>query len=497
MALADALAVIAPEHSRADARELLAGARRSQAEWRRHAITDRLAMIAAVRDRLANNASALAAAIERRPLQDSLTGEILPLLEACRYLERHAARLLRPQKSRGRFGIWLSGVQLEIEREPFGTVLIVGPSNYGLMLPGIQALQAIVAGNAVILKPAPGSRQILERFVALLEQSGLPTGLVTVTDEAIGIVAELIDAGVDKLVFTGSSTTGRKLLQQATDAMLPATVELSGWDACIVLESADLDRVARAIAFAMNFNAGETCLAPRRILLPRSMRDDLISRLGDYLAESGPIDFARASRNIAQQLIADAVSRGAHLACGELRSTGPVGPVLLTEVSADMPIFTTEVFGPIALMTAVDDSAAAIRLANCTRYALGATVFGHRAEATEIARRLDAGLVMINDTIVPAAHPAVPIAPRRGSGFGSTRGADGLLEFTRPKALLVNRSRKPAHLNSLTADTSSADMVRLLSAYIRSAYRRRLSDRIRAAFGSVSALIGVLRSEKN
>ena len=470
----------------------LSQARQAQRQWNALPIDARLAVIRQFRDRLAAESGAIARSIDQRPAVESLSGEILPLLESCRYLEEQAARVLRLERRRRRSAAWLRGITVDVAHEPYGVVLIIGPANYGLMLPGIQTLQALVAGNAVVIKPAPGSREILERFAAILATSGLPAGLLTVADESIETANQLIGGGVDKVIFTGSGSVGRSVLQRASESLVPAIVELSGWDACVVLESADLQRTARAIAFAMRFNNGQTCLAPRRILVQPRQRDALVANLIAELRAGGRAEFSPTDFSAVIELAEDALRRGARLAYGEIWADSVTGPLLLTDITEAMPIFATEVFGPIALITEVADTADAVLQANGTPYALGATVFGSKAEALDVAAQLNAGVVMINDAVVPAAHPELPIAARGASGFGATRGPEGLLAFTRPKSIVINASRRPMHLQPAN-DLDEA----MLGAYIQAAYRINWFNRARAAFAAFSAVRGRRREEKN
>jgi acyl-CoA reductase-like NAD-dependent aldehyde dehydrogenase len=476
---------------RRDAGRLLADARVARRLWNEQSVAARIAVLRSFRGRLAAQSRALAVMIDKRPVRDSLTGEILPLLEACRYLERHAARVLRARRSRARTGVWLRGTSVEIRREPYGTVLIIAPSNYGLMLPAAQALQALVAGNAVLIKPAPGCSAVLERFVGLLGESGLPAGLLAITDESIETAGELLRGLVDKVVFTGSSAAGQAVLSTAAEYLVPATLELSGWDACIVLESADLERAAQSIAFALVFNGGETCMAPRRILIGPERHDELVSRLVTLLGRAEPAAFAPATARPARELVEDALARGASIATGRLHPEGVSGPMLLTGVDASMPVFSTEAFGPIALVTPFDGIADAIGKANGTPFRLGATIFGDERAARRIARSLDVGVVMINDAVVPAAHPAVPLAARGASGFGTTRGTEGLLAFTRPKAIVGNRARRPLHLGP----RSSADEA-LIEAYIGAAHGHRWRQRVAAAVAAIRTLRNRIEEKK-
>ncbi|MBN1240449.1 MAG: aldehyde dehydrogenase family protein [Gammaproteobacteria bacterium] len=477
------IARLEPQPDVVGASELLERARRAGADWRRLSVAARVAVLRRFRHRLAADSLQLACRIRCRPVADTLTGELLPLLEACRFVEKRAESLLRPVRCRYRAGIWLRGTTVRVSREPYGTVLIVGPSNYGLMLPGIQALQALAAGNAVIVKPAPGTREALDELRKLLEVSGLPEGLLTISDESVATAEALIDGPIDKLVFTGSSAAGRSVLERAAANLVPATLELSGWDACIVLDSADIERAARAIAFALSFNSGRTCLAPRRILVSRCRYRSLIDRLTALLDRIGPVAFDPAGARAAGKSIAAAIEGGARLVSGALQPDGVTGPAVLVGVDRDQAIFNTEVFGPVAIVMAFDDPARAVATANATPYRLGATLFGSPQQTRALVPDLDAGVVMVNDAIVPAAHPALPIAARGASGHGATRGAEGLLEFTRPKAVASSTARRPLHLEPPLPQAEP-----VLAAYIEAAYGKNWVKRTRAAWRALVAL---------
>lgn len=466
-----------------DAAALLAEARLAQTGWRRTSVRERLAVIARSRDRLAANAGDLARALDQRPVAQTLSGEILPLLASCRHLERHAARVLRTRRARGWPGFWLAGVSVEIWREPFGVVLIVAPSNYPLMLAGVQALQALAAGNAVIVKPAPGARALTQRLASLLAASGLPQGVLQVADESIETVEALLALRVDKLVFTGSSDSGKAALMRAGESLVPAVAELSGWDACLVLDGADVERAAATIDLALRFNGGRTCLAPRRVIAEKAVYARLVAALERRLSGAAGVEIDAKLVERLAMAVAEAERQGARVIRGRVTDGRAHGPCIVADVEPRMPIFGTELFGPVALVTRAEDARHAVDLANATHFALGASVFGPVRAAREAADLLDAGVVTINDAVVPVAHPELPLAPRRGSGFGTTRGREGLLEMTRPKAVAINRARRPLHL-ALRGDPPPE----LLQAYIEAAYRRGAAARLGALAAAGRAL---------
>ncbi len=315
-----------------EAQRLVKRAAAAQPTWAALGLVARLEVVARFRARLAAEAGSLAASIDCRPQAETLAAEILPLLECCRFLERRAAAVLR-SKRRRHAPLWLRGTAVETVREPFGTVLIVAPSNYGLMLAAVQALHALTAGNAVIVKPAPGSAEVLERFAALLAASGLPDGTLTIAAASPQIARSLLASGVDKLVFTGSSATGRQLLAAAAENLVPATLELSGWDACIVLDDADVERVAVALTFSLTLNSGRTCVAPRRVIAARETCDAL-ERLVGAAAGRQPVAFDSRSAALVPAFVEDALRKGARLVSGPANDAArAVGPLILAGVT--------------------------------------------------------------------------------------------------------------------------------------------------------------------
>jgi acyl-CoA reductase-like NAD-dependent aldehyde dehydrogenase len=235
------------------------------------------------------------------------------------------------------------------------------------------------------------------------------------------------------------------VLARAAAHLVPAALELSGWDACIVLDDARLDRVADALVFTLRSNRGETCVAPRRVIIETAQATELEERLRERLRREAEQPFDRRVAASAAALIRDAVAMGARLAAGRVEAGEVTGPVVLADVTSEMTIFSTEVFAPLLQISVVDGPDEAVALANRGEHALGASIFGSARRARAIALRLRAGLVTINDVVAPLADPEVPLAARGASGFGVTRGAEGLLAMTRPKAVTEPRSRFAPH----------------------------------------------------
>lgn len=422
----------------------------TKSSWSEGEIGGRLSIVRRIRHRLAAGADDLVRDLATRPgrgASESLSAEILPLAEACRFLEREAARLLAPRRL-GRRGrpVWLFGVEAEVRREPFGSILIVGPSNYPLLLPGVQALQALAAGNAVLVKPAPGCAAPMERLAGWLKEAGLPDGLFRVLDESPDAVAGAIAAGIGKLVLTGSAGTGRAVAGQLANALVPSTMELSGNDAVFVLPGADVALVARALAFGLRFNGSATCIAPRRVFVPRALAAELEDALRRAVAAIPPATVPLPVRRRLDGLVHAAVAEGARVLGALPGDADPaMAPLILADARPDMALLREELFAPVLSLVPVRDLDEALEGAARSPYALGASVFGPEAVACALAGRLDVGTVTVNDLIVPTADPRVPFGGRRASGWGVTRGAEGLLEMTRVKTVSVRRGRRHPH----------------------------------------------------
>jgi acyl-CoA reductase-like NAD-dependent aldehyde dehydrogenase len=447
--------------------DAVAASRIAASGWRRLDVGARLAVIGRARRLIGARAVALAASVgDRRPLADTLAAEVLPLAEAARFLERRAARVLAPRRL-GWVGrpLWLAGVASEIRRDPLGAVLILAPANYPLFLPGAQLFQALAAGNAVCVKPAPGCAGPMLALAALLSEAGLPDGVLRVLDDTMRTGVAASRAGFDHIVLTGSAETGRAVLTAAAATLTPATVELSGNDAVFVMPGADLALVVACLAYGMRLNHGATCIAPRRVFVPRAMTADFEARLVPALAALPTPSVPPAIAARLEALAAEAVAMGAR------RLPGPV--VVLADAAPSMRLLREDVFAPWLALVAVDDMAEAVAAAALCPYALGASVFGPAAAALALAAVVPAGSVCVNDLIVPTADPRLPFGGHGASGFGVTRGAEGLLAMTRVRAISARRGWLRPHLDP----KQSADAGRMagLVAVLHGGWRAKLA----------------------
>jgi acyl-CoA reductase-like NAD-dependent aldehyde dehydrogenase len=486
------------EQPTADVREIetsvedeVARARHAQTAWAAKPLKERLAVIRRARRLLPSVASQWDRLIHahRRKPGETLGLEVVPTADALRFLERYAAKVLKPR----RYGawlrpVWLTGVVAEVRREPFGVILVIGPSNYPLFLPAVQAAQALAAGNSVVLKPGTGGGPIAQAFAELMYAAGLDRDLLRVLPETPAAGERAIDAGVDKVLLTGSARTGAAVLSKLAPRLIPATLELSGCDAVFVRQDANLDVVTRALRFGFRLNHGETCIAPHRVFVARPLAEELKKRLAQA-AETEAYESRTSAARAAAGLIADATRRGARvIAGGALPDQQGITPTVVTNVTVDMPLLQEDLFAPVVSVLEVNDDNEALEAAAKCPYALGSTVFGEIAGARALAERVHAGGVVINDMVAPTADPRLPFGGRGKSGFGVTRGVEGLMEVTTLKAVSIRKGGADWHL-----DPPQANDYQFFETYLRATNSSSLRGWLSAWCSLIPLMIQRLR----
>lgn len=443
----------------------------AQRMWANTPLSRRLKLLRTFRDLLAQHGARIAecsAEPRGRPTEESLTAEVIPLADACKFLEREARRILAPRKL-GRRGrpLWLSGMTAEVRREPLGVVLVIAPSNYPVFIPGVQILQALAAGDAVLIKPGAKGARAAQALAELLHHAGLDHRLLQVLPESPESAAGAVRGGVAKVLLTGSAQTGAAVQSMLAPMLIPATMELSGCDAVFVRADADLDLAVRALTFGQRLNNGATCIAPRRIFVHQSVATEFEGRLAAALQGERATSEPLALKPELQRILNDALAQGAHLLSGKLLHTGDcIPPLVVAGASTSMRLLHEDMFAPIMSLVTVTDDLEALEKARQCPYALAATVFTRdECAARELSHRIHAGLVVVNDMIVPSADPRIPFGGRSRSGFGVTRGPEGLLEMTAQKVVAIQCSRFLPHF-----DPAKAGDAELFSNYLLAAH---------------------------
>ena len=448
-----------------------------QGRWAAMTLNERLRVLRAARQQMAARAEEFTTAISpllARNKADTLATELLPLLAGCKFLERDAKRVLAPRRL-GRSGrpLWLIGVMSEVHRVPLGHVLVIGPSNFPLFIPGSHVLQALAAGNRVTWKPGVGGGTVAQLMASILEEAGLPNGVLAVTDESVQAAQSALAELPDKVIFTGSSKTSQSILTELAETSTPAVVELSGADAIVVAPTADLQQVARAVAFGLRLNGGAVCMSPRRLFATPTTMSALRPLLYAELAKVPAVALDARTSDRLREMLDEAVSGGAEI-YGTLK-TNEHQPLLVNRATATMSIARSDIFAPVlSLIEAESMMHVSMLYAQCP-YALTVSIFCDRSgekKARVLGKMLNAGTVLINDIIAPTADPRVPFGGRGASGYGVTRGAEGLLEMTAAKVLLIRRGGVMLHL-----DPTSDEDVTMFAGLIRTMHGKGLATR--------------------
>jgi len=467
----------------ADVRGMIAAAGAAQTAWAGLPLRARLAVLRKFRELLAERSDVLVDAMGHLPRTraELLTSEVVPLGAAVKFLEKKAAAILG-EKRLGWLGrpFWVGATRSTVRRVALGRVMIIGPSNYPLFLTGVQAVQALAAGNAIVLKPGRGALAVTQGLVQLLAEAGVDPRLMVVTDESVEAVGTASDAGVEKVFLTGSYTAGQDVLALCAQRCVPAVVELSGCDAVIVDHTADMTLAVQAIAWGLMLNAGQTCIGPRRVIVDEAIAERFTGLLLEKLRKQAPVVIGESTREKIDGLVKQALLKGARLLTGSTHEAQDFAPVVLGGVTPAMGIANADVFAPVLCVMTASSQAQQIAWANQCEYQLGAAVFASNERAVDIARQLKAGTVVTNDLIAPTADPRLTFGGSGKSGFGLTRGPEGLLEMTRVQTVIERTGKFRPHLDG-TAPSDEA----MFKQYLKAAHASCSLARIRAAAGFI------------
>ncbi len=409
-----------------------------------------------------------------KPVPDAAL-EILLAIDHLSWAAGHAAKVLGPRRVPS--GLLMANQSATLEYQPLGVVGVIGPWNYPVFTPMGSIAYALAAGNAVVFKPSEYTpevgRWLVESFAEVVPEQPV-LQLVTGLGET---GAALCRAGVDKIAFTGSARTGRKVMAACAETLTPVLMECGGKDALIVDDDADVDAAATAALWGGMSNAGQTCIGIERVYATEKVYDAFVAALAAKAApltvgsqagaSYGPITMP-GQVEVIRGHIADALSRGGRVIVGGGIDGAYVEPTVLVDVPEDSLAIQEETFGPTLTVTRVATADEAVDLANASSYGLAGAVFS-RARGMELARRLRSGMTSINSVVTFAGVPSLPFGGSGDSGFGRIHGEDGLKEFTRAKSITRQRFPLPVPLLSFER-TSSVD--RLLVKAVRLLYGR-------------------------
>ncbi len=387
-----------------------------------------------------------------KPRVDVLNIDIFPACDALDYYTKNAARFLATQKVdiHGMLGMVKD---LYITYKPLGVVGVISPWNGPFVLSIVPSIQALMAGNAVVLKPSSITPMSGKLVGDLFHEAGMPDGIMTVIIGDSETGQALLESGVDKISFTGSVPVGKEIARACAERLIPCTLELGGKDPMIVCADADLDSAAGGAVAGCFTNAGQYCCGTERVYVVASVADQFIQKVVERTSSlrqgiDGDFDvgalFSPGQMTIVEKHVADAVAKGAKVLVGGRRNPHLVGlyfePTVIVNVNHSMFVMSEETFGPIMPIMQVRDEDEAIRMANSSVFGLGANVWTKNIEkGLEIAKRIHSGSVNINDMTITFGIPEAPFGGVKNSGVGRVNGEIGLKGYCHIQPVIVDR----------------------------------------------------------
>ncbi|MGH9078798.1 MAG: aldehyde dehydrogenase family protein [Acidimicrobiales bacterium] len=399
--------------------------------------------------------------------------ETIPVFDHLSWAASHARRVLGPR--RVRTGLVAANMSASVEYQPLGVVGVIGPWNYPVFTPMGSIAYALAAGNTVVFKPSEYTpavgRWLVEAWARSVPEGQDVFGLVT----GLGATgAALCRSGVDKIAFTGSAATGRKVMAACAEGLVPVLMECGGKDALVVDGDADLDSAADAALWCGMSNGGQTCIGTERVYVAETAYDRFLDILTDKARRLVPGSGADASWGpptmpsqveVIRRHVSDALHRGGRALVGgegSITERG-VGPMVLVDVPEDATAVREETFGPTLTVTKVRDAEEGLALANDSDYGLGGAVFTRsRRRGIDLARRMRGGMTSVNSIMTYAMVPGLPFGGVGESGFGRIHGPDGLREFARAKSVTAQRFALPVDLTSFNRPAGTTKLAATL-----------------------------------
>lgn len=438
-------------------------------------------------------AAALISREKGSPLTESMMSEVQGSLEILDYYGKNIKTMLKPRKA-DHHVTYFSHKKSEYVFHPLGPTLIISPWNYPFIIPVAEVLSTLSAGNTVIFRPSSSTPFTALLFGEIFLEAGLPPGVLNIVCCRIPQAEELIThPDIHSIMFTGSTTTGRRVMELASRNLTKVVLELGGKDPMIVLEDADLERAARGAVWGAFTNCGQVCSSIERVYVQQSVAAEFIDKVvalsknltvGDPLeagTDVGPLAVS-AQVDIVEGHIQDAKEKGAHILVGGEKVKDVPGyyfkPTVLTEVDHSMKIMTEETFGPVLPIMTFSDAWEAVNLANDSDYGLTASVWTRNKKlSSQLSKRLHFGSVTINDHLFSFAEPGALWGGVKNTGIGRSHGPYGILELVNIKYISQDFSRKKTQLWWYPY---GEDLLRLLKVSMNVFHHSRFWGEIRA-----------------
>ena len=433
-----------PNTSAADVNEAVARARAASLAWQALGFRGRRKVLlkwASLITKQVDEIAEIVRAETGKPVSDA-TLEATLALGHLAWAAKHAESVLAKQHRPS--GLLMFNMKTNVTRVPMGVVGVIGPWNYPIFTPMGSIAYALAAGNTVVFKPSeftPGvGRWLADSFANIAPFADIFTCVTGLPETG----KALTESAVDKISFTGSTRTAKKVAAACAERMVPVVLECGGKDPVLVAADADIDRAAEYALWSAMSNAGQTCIGAERVYVVNEVADKFIAKITELAKDIHPGkdgNYGPATMpsqlKVIQGHIDDAAAKGAKFVIGGVDSVKApfVEPVIMVDVPENSTAVTEETFGPTLVINRTTDMAEAIRLANATRYGLAASVWSKR-NGEKIAAQLQCGMVSVNSVIAFAAIASVPFGGVKDSGYGRIHGPEGLLEFTYPRTVV-------------------------------------------------------------
>ncbi len=440
-----------------DVERVVSKARRAQRDWMKRSLDERADLLRALARHVLEDRKAIVEILSAetgRGETECLMSEIVGVADFVKQVLRAGKKALAPEKIK-LSALDYPGKKIIVEMVPRGVVGIIAPWNYPLGNFFKSIFPALLAGNAIVLKPSehtPRSGAWLADAAAAV----LPEGLVGLVQGGGEVGEALLEAPIDAIVFTGSVRTGKRVASRAGEKLIPCSIELGGKDAAIVLSDCDLERTVAGVAQWGIHNAGQNCAAIERVYVEQAIADEFVKRLAGFVGslrvapQDGPSDLGplqnEAQLAIVEQHVDDAKAKGAKVVCGGKRTGKGLGyaPTVLDQCTREMEVVKKETFGPVIAVTRVKDAEEAVRAANDCVYGLNGSVWTTDIErGMALARRLEVGVSLVNNHAITGILPETPWTGVKDTGPGIASSRHAYHVFTRPRTLFVDRARAP------------------------------------------------------
>jgi acyl-CoA reductase-like NAD-dependent aldehyde dehydrogenase len=462
-------------------REMAARGRAAQPGWEAMGFEGRGRILLRAQKWLLDNAERVIETIVSetgKTWEDAQLAEISYGANAFGFWAKNAEKYLEDEKVKSS-AVLVKGKKLVLRYKPLGLIGVIGPWNYPLTNSFGDCIPALMAGNAVILKPSEITPLTSLLMAEGLAECGMPRDVFQVAT-GYGQTGAALIPEVDMVMFTGSTATGKKIMAAAAETLTPVSLELGGKDPMIVLSDADLERAANAATYYSMQNSGQTCISVERVFVEEPVYDEFVAKVtekvrairqGDPSGGAGTVEVGAMTFpkqvDIVEKHVNDAIAKGAKAVTGGHRGSGKgyfFEPTVLVDVTPDMECMREETFGPTLPIMKVRDAEEAIRLANDTQYGLAASVFSKDvARGEAVARRIEAGAVCVNDAMLNYSAIELPMGGWKASGMGHRHGAGGIRKYCAQQALLVSRFNMKRDLHMFPYTKKNTD--RLMKAF--------------------------------